>query len=77
MLLSYLSFQEEEDLVNAHRKQVEDTMNIVREVCKFDLQHSCTYKCLVKNATESCVSNFEISTGSVNGFTLDESPEAY
>lgn len=24
-------FQEEEDLVNAHRKQVEDTMNIVRE----------------------------------------------
>ena len=26
-------FQEEEDLVNAHRKQVEDTMNIVREVC--------------------------------------------
>ena len=25
-------FQEEEDLVNAHRKQVEDTMNIVKEV---------------------------------------------
>ena len=25
--------QEEEDLVNAHRKQVEETMNIVREVC--------------------------------------------
>lgn len=24
--------QEEEDLVNAHRQQVEDTMNIVREV---------------------------------------------
>jgi len=25
-------FQEEEDLVNAHRTQVEETMNIVREV---------------------------------------------
>lgn len=25
-------FQEEEDLVNAHRKQVEETMDIVKEV---------------------------------------------
>lgn len=29
----YLIFQDEEDLVNAHRKQVEETMDIVREVC--------------------------------------------
>lgn len=28
-----LIFQEEEDLVNAHRKQVEETMDIVKEVC--------------------------------------------
>ena len=27
--------QEEEDLVNAHRKQVEETMDIVREVCDY------------------------------------------
>lgn len=27
------NFQEEEDLVNAHRRQVEEIMNIAREVC--------------------------------------------
>ena len=32
-LFSVACSQEEEDLVNAHRKQVEETMNIVREVC--------------------------------------------
>lgn len=26
------TFQEEEDLVNAHRRQVEETMDIVKEV---------------------------------------------
>lgn len=31
MLAFYV--QEEEDLVNAHRRQVEETMDIVREVC--------------------------------------------
>lgn len=37
--------QEEEDLVNAHRKQVEDTMDIVREVCNTRLcfQHGEYY----------------------------------
>ena len=27
--------QEEEDLINAHRKQVEETMDIVKEVCDY------------------------------------------
>lgn len=34
-LLTIFNFQEEEDLVNAHRRQVEETMDIVREVCDY------------------------------------------
>jgi hypothetical protein len=30
----HLSFQEEEELVVTHREQVEETINILREVCE-------------------------------------------
>lgn len=33
MMPAFLGIQEEEDLVTAHRRQVEETIDIVRVVC--------------------------------------------
>ena len=38
--------QEEEDLISAHRKQVEETMNIVRMVSNCADQHTSCFQCL-------------------------------
>lgn len=36
--------QEEEDLINAHRRQVEETMNIVRMVCNWAGLHTSCFQ---------------------------------